>query len=90
MTHKNLERLAVTVCSIALCVVMTGCEAAKGVNHIENPVRTVYVYLPDGTLLDKGRADKVSSFVHNDRIVKVTIDGKTYETSWANVVLVEE
>lgn len=27
---------------------------------------------------------------HNDRIVKVTIDGKTYETSWANVVLVEE
>ena len=23
-------------------------------------------------------------------IVKVTIDGKTYETSWANVVLVEE
>lgn len=35
-------------------------------------------------------ADKVSSFVHNDRIVKVTIDGKTYETSWANVVLVEE
>lgn len=49
-----------------------------------------YVYLPDGTLLDKGRADKVSSFVHNDRIVKVTIDGKTYETSWANVVLVEE
>lgn len=49
-----------------------------------------YVYLPDGTLLDKGRADKVSSFAHNDRIVKVTIDGKTYETSWANVVLVEE
>jgi len=45
---------------------------------------------PDGTLLDKGRADKVSSFAHNDRIVKVTIDGKTYETSWANVVLVEE
>lgn len=32
----------------------------------------------------------LSSFAHNDRIVKVTIDGKTYETSWANVVLVEE
>lgn len=36
------------------------------------------------------KGSKVSSFVHNDRIVKVTIDGKTYETSWANVVLVEE
>lgn len=50
----------------------------------------VYVYLPDGTLLDKGRADKVSSFVYNDRIVRVTINGKSYKTSWANVVLVEE
>lgn len=65
-------------------------EEVKDVVTSEEPVRTVYVYLPDGTLLDKGRADKVSSFVHNDRIVKVTINGKTYETSWANVVLVEE
>ena len=80
--RKTLELLALSTCTAALCVTLTGCEAVK--------VKTVYVYLPDGTLLDKGRADKVSSFVHNDRIVKVTIDGKTYETSWANVVLVEE
>lgn len=88
--RKTLELLALSTCTAALCVTLTGCEAVKGAATSEKPVRTVYVYLPDGTLLDKGQADKVSSFVHNDRIVKVTIDGKTYETSWANVVLVEE
>ena len=87
---KILKSLALAACTATLCVTMTGCEAVKDAAIGENPVKTVYVYLPDGTLLDKGRADKVSSFVHNDRIVKVTIDGKTYETSWANVVLVEE
>ena len=81
--RKTLELLALSTCTAALCVTLTGCEAVKGTASGEKPVKTVYVYLPDGTLLDKGRADK-------DRIVKVTIDGKTYETSWANVVLVEE
>ena len=84
--RKTLELLALSTCTAALCVTLTGCEAVKGTASGEKPVKTV----PDGTLLDKGRADKVSSFAHNDRIVKVTIDGKTYETSWANVVLVEE
>lgn len=90
--RKTLELLALSTCTAALCVTLTGCEAVKGTASGEKPVKTVYVYvyLPDGTLLDKGRADKVSSFAHNDRIVKVTIDGKTYETSCANVVLVEE
>lgn len=87
---KILKSLALAACTATLCVTMTGCEAVKSTASGEKPVKTVYVYLPDGTLLDKGRADKVSSFAHNDRIVKVTIDGKTYETSWANVVLVEE
>lgn len=88
--RKTLELLALAACTATLCVTMTGCEAVKSEATSEEPAETVYVYLPDGTLLDKGRADKVSSFGHNDRIVKVTIDGKTYETSWANVVLVEE
>ena len=87
---KILKSLALAACTATLCVTLTGCEAVKGTASGEKPVKTVYVYLPDGTLLDKGRADKVRSCVHNDRIVKVTIDGKTYETSWANVVLVEE
>lgn len=88
--RKAVKLLALTTLTAALCATLCGCEAVKDATIGENPVKTVYVYLPDGTLLDKGRADKVSSFVHNDRIVKVTIDGKTYETSWANVVLVEE
>lgn len=87
---KILKSLALAACTATLCVTLTGCEAVKGAATSEKPVKTAYVYLPDGTLLDKGWADKVSSFAHNDRIVKVTIDGKTYETSWANVVLVEE
>ena len=86
--RKTLELLALSTCTAALCVTLTGCEAVKGTASGEKPVKTVYVYLPDGTLLDKGRADKVSSVT--DVVVKVTIDGKTYETSWANVVLVEE
>ena len=88
--RKAVKLLALTTLTAALCATLAGCEAVKDATIGENPVKTVYVYLPDGTLLDKGRADKVSSFVHNDRIAKVTIDGKTYETSWANVVLVEE
>ena len=92
--RKAVKLLALTTLTAALCATLcatlTGCEAVKDATIGENPVKTVYVYLPDGTLLDKGRADKVSSFVHNDRIVKVPVDGKTYETSWANVVLVEE
>lgn len=87
---KILKSLALAACTATLCVTMTGCEAVKGAATSEKPVRTVYVYLPDGTLLDKGRADKVSSFVYNDSIVRVTINGKSYKTSWANVVLVEE
>lgn len=88
--RKVLKVLTLTIGAVALCGALAGCEADKAMGTDEDSVRTVYVYLPDGTLLDKGRADKVSSFVHNDRIVKVTINGKTYETSWANVVLVEE
>ncbi len=88
--RKVVKLLALTTFTAALCVTLTGCEAVKDAETSENPGRTVYVYLPDGTLLDKGRADKVSSFIYNDRIVKVTINGKTYKTSWANVVLVEE
>lgn len=87
---KILKSLALAACTATLCVTMTGCEAVKGAATSEKPVRTVYAYLPDGTLLDKGRADKVSSFVYNDRIVRVTINGKSYKTSWVNVVLVEE
>ena len=87
---KILKSLALAACTATLCVTMTGCEAVKGAATSEKPVRTVYVYLPDGTLLDKGRADEVSSFVYNDRIVRVTINGKSYKTSWANVVLLEE
>lgn len=63
--RKALELLALSTCTAALCVTLTGCEAVKGTASGEKPVKTVYVYLPDGTLLDKGRADKVSSFVHN-------------------------
>ena len=87
---KILKSLALAACTATLCVTLTGCEAVKGAATSEKPVKAVYVYLPDGTLLDKGWADKVSSFAHNERTVRVTIDGKTYETSWANVVLVEE
>ena len=87
---KILKSLALAACTATLCVTMTGCEDVKGAATSEEPGRMVYVYLPDGTLLDKGRADEVSSFVYNDRIVKVTINGKAYKTSWANVVLVEE
>ena len=59
--RKTLELLALSTCTAALCVTLTGCEAVKGTASGEKPVKTVYVYLPDGTLLDKGRADKVSS-----------------------------
>lgn len=38
-----------------------------------------YIDLPNGKRMELSAS-----------IVKVTIDGKTYETSWANVVLVEE
>lgn len=55
--RKTLELLALSTCTAALCVTLTGCEAVKGAATSEKPVRTVYVYLPDGTL-DKGRADK--------------------------------
>lgn len=88
--RKVLKALTLTIGAIALCGALAGCEADKAMGTDEDPVKMVYIYSPDGTLLDKGWADKVSSFVHNDRIVRVTINGKAYETSWANVVLVEE
>lgn len=69
--RKTLKLLALSTCTAALCVTLTGCEAVKGTASGEKPVKTVYVYLPDGTLLDKGRADKVSSFAHNDRMTKI-------------------
>lgn len=81
--RKTLELLALSTCTAALCVTLTGCEAVKGTASGEKPVKTVYVYLPDGTLLDKGRADKVSSFAHNDRIRIATTCTAALSPAWA-------
>lgn len=88
MRKKILKSLALATCVIALCSAMAGCKNSTGKTTKET-VKTVYVYLPDGTLLDKGTPDRVSGYGYNTRVF-VQMNGKTYKTSWANVVLVEE
>ena len=39
--RKTLELLALSTCTAALCVTLTGCEAVKGAATSEKPVRTV-------------------------------------------------
>lgn len=74
--RKTLELLALSTCTAALCVTLTGCEAVKGTASGEKPVKTVYVYLPDGTLLDKGRADnpQISTKGVYDRAVALAVE----------------
>ena len=52
--RKTLKALALTICATALCGALAGCETDKAMGIDEYPARTVYVYSPDGTLLDKG------------------------------------
>lgn len=87
--RKTLKALALTICATALCGALAGCEADKDMGIDEYPVETVYVYSPDGTLLDKG-AYESGSWSYNCPVVSVKVNGKKYKTSWANVVFVEE
>mgnify|MGYP006981405832 CR=1 FL=1 len=86
---KPLKLLAVAACSLALCGFMTGCEVVQNTTTREDPVKTVYVYSPDGKLLDKGTPDKMFSNGYNTKI-EITMNGKRYTTGWGNVVMVEE
>lgn len=87
--RKTLKALALTICATALCGALAGCEADKAMETDEDPVKTVYVYSPDGTLLDKGVCEE-SFWDWRWTVVSVNVNGKKYETGWANVVFVEE
>ena len=83
--RKVLKALALTIGTIALCGALAGCETDKAMGIDEYPARTVYVYSPDGTLLDEG-----GSWSCDWPVISVKVNGKKYKTSWANVVFVEE
>jgi hypothetical protein len=87
--RKTMKALALTICATALCGALAGCETDKAMGIDEYPGRTVYVYSPDGTLLDKG-AYEGGSWSCNRPVISVKLNGKKYTTSWANVVFVEE
>lgn len=87
--RKVLKALALTISAAALCGTLIGCESVKSVEVGENPVKTVYVYSPDGTLLDKGVCEE-SFWDWRWPVVSVNVNGKKYETGWTNVVFVEE
>lgn len=86
--RKTLKALALTICATALCGALAGCEADKAMGTDEDPVETVYVYSPDGKLLDKGVC-KGSFWDWSWPVVSVKVNGKKYRTGWANVVFVE-
>lgn len=87
--RKALKALALTISAAALCGTLIGCESVKNVATRENLVKTMYIYSPDGKLLDKGEPDSVTSSGYNAQVT-VRMHGKRYITSWANAVLVEE
>lgn len=87
--RKTMKALALTICATALSGALAGCEADKAMETDEYPVETVYVYSPDGTLLDKGACEG-SSWSYSCPVISVKVNGKKYKTSWANVVFVEE
>lgn len=91
MIKKMLKPLALAACSAVLCSTLSGCAArAESTTPTDEGWKMVYVYMPDGRLLASGTPDWIASWRYNDRIVKVSIGGKAYKTSWSNVVLVEE
>ena len=87
--RKALKLLALAACTAALCGTMAGCKADEAIGTDVEPAEMVYVYSPDGTLLDKGVCEK-SRWAWDWPVVSVTVNGKRYTTGWANVVLVEE
>lgn len=91
MIKKMLKPLVLAACSAVLCSTLSGCAAkAERTTPTDEGGKTVYVYMPDGRLLASGTPDWVASWRYSDRIVEVSIGGKTYKTSWSNVVLVGE
>lgn len=84
-----LKALTLTIGAVALCGALAGCEADKAMETDEDPVETVYVYSPDGALLDKGVCEG-GSWSYDRPVISVKVNGKKYKTSWANVVFVEE
>lgn len=87
--RKTMKALALTICATALSGALAGCEADKAMETDEYPVETVYVYSPDGTLLDKGACEG-GPWSYSCPVISVKVNGKKYKTSWANVVFVEE
>lgn len=85
--RKFAKSLAVAACTAALCGMLAGCESAKSEATKEYLIKTVYVYSPDGKLLDKGTPDQMFSYYTR---ATITMNGKRYTTDWGNVVMVEE
>lgn len=85
-----MKKFFLTVALLAsLLLCSCGSEAAKSAATKEYLVKTVYVYSPDGKLLDKGTPDQMFSTGYYTR-VEITMNGKRYTTNWGNVVMVEE
>ena len=61
--RKTLELLALSTCTAALCVTLTGCEAVKGTASGEKPVKTVYVYAPNFTIYGSMNAEDLRSIM---------------------------
>lgn len=60
--RKTLKLLALSTCTAALCVTLTGCEAVKGAATSEEPVRTV-ICLPAGWHFTGQRTGRQSEFI---------------------------
>ena len=60
--RKTLELLALSTCTAALCVTLTGCEAVKGTASGEKPVKTG-ICLPAGRHFTGQRTGGQGKFV---------------------------
>lgn len=74
---------------LALCIWMCGCSksADSSVERESQPEYHITIYKPNGTdIFAEGDGEfwRLNTY---SNIVKVEIDGKTYFTQWANVII---
>ena len=85
----------ILVIAVILVLLITGVIVYWETTHgnrslvdINNRFDRAYIALPDGTCVE-GKVSSWTDFADSD-VVQVTIEGKTYLTSYTNVVLIDD
>lgn len=82
-----MKKVAVILVLVLAMVALTGCN--RQIIDLTYKFDIAYISLPNGEVVE-GKVDSWTDFEQDGDMLQVKIDGKTYLTHSANVILVAE